>query len=180
VPRHEFVPPHLRKSAYADGPLPIGHGQTISQPYIVAFMTEAVDPQPDHRVLEIGSGCGYQTAVLAELAGEVFSVEIVAGLAEKAAETLSRLGYASAHVRQGNGWRGWPEHAPYDAIVVTCAPVELPTRLLDQLKVGGRMIVPVGSLYDGQELVLIEKTERGYDRRSVMAVRFVPMTGKDD
>lgn len=178
VPRHAFVPHELRVDAYADCPLPIGHGQTISQPFIVAYMTAAIDPQPNERVLEIGAGCGYQTAILAHLAREVFSIEIVEPLAARARSTLAKLGLQNAHVRNADGWFGWADQAPFDAILVACSPARIPEALIDQLKPHGRMILPVGDLYQGQELVLVEKTARGVVRQSVMPVRFVPMTGR--
>ncbi len=176
VPRHEFVPEDLRELAYEDRALPIGHEQTISQPYIVAFMTEALDPQPDHRVLEIGTGCGYQAAVLSLLVGEVCSIEIVEPLAARAAETLRRLGYDKVRVRCGDGHRGWPEAAPFDSIIVTCAPEQIPEPLVEQLGEGGRMIIPVGP-HGAQELVRLEKQGGALRRTSVMRVAFVPMTG---
>ena len=178
VPRHAFVPAHLRAEAYRDCPLPIGQGQTISQPFIVGYMTAAIDPQPTDRILEVGSGCGYQTAVLAELVREVFAVEIVGSLAKQAGETLARLGYGNAHVRHADGWYGWREQAPFDAILVACSPGSIPQALVDQLKPGGRMILPVGDIRFGQELVLIEKTAQGVRQESVLSVRFVPMTGR--
>lgn len=174
VPRHEFVPEHFRASAYDDCPLPIGHGQTISQPYIVAFMTEQLRPLPTDRVLEIGTGSGYQAAVLAELVAEVYTIEIIEPLAERARTTLARLGYTNVTVRVGDGHKGWPEKAPFDAIIVTCAPEDIPQPLVDQLKDGGRMIIPVGPLWD-QELVLLEKKQGRLTRTDVLAVRFVPM-----
>lgn len=177
VPRHEFVPSAFRAEAYADSPLPIGLGQTISQPFIVAFMTEQIDPQPGQKILEVGTGSGYQAAVLAEMGAEVFTVEIIPELAERAAETLKRLGYDKVHVRTGDGHEGWAEHAPFDAIVVTCAPDDIPLRLVEQLKDGGRMIIPVGPVGGVQELYLLEKTDGILHRKSVMPVRFVPMTG---
>lgn len=175
VPRHEFVPPGLRAQAYGDGPLPIGHGQTISQPYIVAFMTAALDPRPGDRVLEIGTGSGYQAAVLAGLVAEIFSMEIVAPLAQRAEADLQRLGYGNVKVRAGDGYLGWPEAAPFDAIIVTCAPEQVPRPLVDQLKLGGRMIIPVGRSSDVQELYLLRKRPTGLETQAVMAVRFVPM-----
>jgi protein-L-isoaspartate(D-aspartate) O-methyltransferase len=175
VPRHEFVPDRLERDAYDDGPLPIGHGQTISQPYIVALMTDLANVGKGDRVLEVGTGSGYQAAVLAELGAEVYSIEIVEALAERARKTLSRLGYEKVHVRHGDGYAGWPEHAPFDAIVVTAAPPEIPKPLEEQLAVGGRLVVPVGERY--QELKVIERTDRGYERRTEIPVRFVPMTG---
>ena len=177
VPRHEFVPATERGQAYADRPLPIGHGQTISQPYIVAFMSEALDPQPTDRVLEIGTGSGYQAAVLAELAGEVFSIEIVEPLASEARRTLERTGYDNVHLKSGDGYQGWAEHAPFDAIIVTCAPDHVPTPLVQQLKEGGRMMIPVGESHN-QQLVLLRKKADGLEQESILPVRFVPMTGE--
>jgi protein-L-isoaspartate(D-aspartate) O-methyltransferase len=176
VPRHRFVPAELRHQAYADGPLPIGHGQTISQPYIVAFMTGQLDPQPMDRVLEIGTGSGYQAAVLAQLVAEVYTIEIVEALAQRAEVDLKRLGYTNIHVRAGDGCQGWPEAAPFDAIIVTCAPEKVPPPLVEQLKDGGRMIIPVGPMGD-QELVLLRKRGEQLEQRAVRSVRFVPMTG---
>lgn len=179
VPRHELVPAAVRDQAYADRPLPIGHGQTISQPYIVAFMTEALAPQPTDRVLEVGTGSGYQAAVLSGLVAEVFSIEIVAPLAQRAEAELRRLGCANVRVRAGDGHLGWPEAAPFDAILVTCAPEQVPPALVAQLKVGGRMIIPVGSTWGAQELVLLRNRASGLETQSVLPVRFVPMvTGK--
>jgi protein-L-isoaspartate(D-aspartate) O-methyltransferase len=178
VPRHEFVPVPLRPRAYEDGPLPIGHGQTISQPYVVAFMTEALAPKPGDRVLEIGTGSGYQAAVLAGLVAEVFSIEIVAALARRAETDLRRTGCANVQVRAGNGYLGWPEAAPFDAIIVTCAPEAVPPALVDQLKVGGRMIIPVGPQDGHQELYLLRKRQQGLETQAVLPVRFVPMVGK--
>ncbi len=175
VPRHEFVPAELRFRAYEDGPLPIGHGQTISQPYIVAFMTEALDPKPTDRVLEVGTGSGYQAAVLAGLVAEVWSIELVEPLARRAETDLQRLGFAHVKVRCGDGHLGWPEAAPFDAIIVTCAPENVPPALLAQLKAGGRIIIPVGSQMGNQELVLLRKTSAGLEKRAVLPVRFVPM-----
>ena len=177
VPRHEFLPLRLREEAYGDYPLPIGYGQTISQPYIVAFMTEAIRPQPGEKILEIGAGSGYQAAVLEQMGAEVYTIEIVEPLAEMARQTLERLGYKNAHVRHGDGYRGWPEHAPFDAIVVTCAPDKIPPDLVAQLKDGGRMIVPVGGGVE-QELVLLRKNGKQIEKQSVLPVRFVPMTGE--
>lgn len=176
VPRHEFVPERLRSEAYDDGPLPIGHGQTISQPFVVAFMTEKLEPQPTDKILEIGTGSGYQAAVLAELVQEVYTIEIVAPLAERAAADLKRLSYTNVHVRAGDGYQGWPEAAPFDAIIVTCAPERVPQPLVAQLKEGGRMIIPVGPPGD-QDLVLLRKRAGELERRAVLPVRFVPMTG---
>jgi protein-L-isoaspartate(D-aspartate) O-methyltransferase len=177
VPRHLFVPVNERARAYADHPLPIGYGQTISQPYIVAFMTQAVDPSPTARVLEIGTGSGYQAAVLAELAGEIYSIEIVPELAERARTTLESLGYERVHVRTGDGYAGWPEHAPFDRIVVTAAPETIPPTLVDQLAVGGRMAIPVGR--DLQQLQILEKTADGLRTLRTLPVRFVPMVRGD-
>jgi protein-L-isoaspartate(D-aspartate) O-methyltransferase len=176
VPRHEFIPPGTRDLAYTDRPLPIEHQQTISQPYIVALMTELANVGRDSKVLEIGTGSGYQAAVLAEIAGEVYSIEIVAALAASAEATLHRLGYADVHVRHGDGYQGWPEHAPFDAILVTAAPPRVPEPLRQQLAIGGRLIVPVGTRH--QELRVIERTPDGFSERSVLPVRFVPMTGE--
>lgn len=176
VPRHEFVPASARSFAYADAPLPIGQEQTISQPFIVAYMTEAAEIGRGERVLEIGTGSGYQAAVLAEIAREVYSIEIVPELAVRARATLERLGYRNVRARTGNGYLGWPEHAPYDAILVTAAPEEVPRALVDQLAVGGRMVVPVGAEY--QQMTLIERTRQGVLEWTTIPVRFVPMTGK--
>lgn len=178
VPRHEFVPLPNRFRSYVDSPLPIGEGQTISQPYIVAFMTEAIHPQKDDIVLEIGTGSGYQSAVLAEIVKEVYTIEIIESLAERAKKTLERLGYSNVFVRTGDGYQGWPEHAPYDAVIVTCAPDHIPQPLIDQLKIGGRMIIPVGEQYGVQELVYLKRTETGIEKKEVLPVRFVPMTGE--
>jgi protein-L-isoaspartate(D-aspartate) O-methyltransferase len=179
VPRHEFVPAGQRAQAYADGPLPIGHGQTISQPYIVAFMTAALDPRPGDRVLEIGTGSGYQAAVLSGLVAEVYSMELVEPLARRAEADLRRLGYANVRVRAGDGYRGWPEAAPFDAIMVTCAPEQVPQALVDQLKIGGRMMIPVGPASGAQELYLLRKRPGGLETKAVLPVRFVPMVAKD-
>lgn len=177
VPRHEFVPAAERANAYEDCPLPIGHGQTISQPYIVAFMTEKLRPQPTDKVLEIGTGSGYQAAVLAELVAAVYTIEILEPLGRRASADLARLGYTNVFVRIGDGYQGWPEAAPFDAIIVTCAPDHVPPPLVDQLKEGGRMIIPVGPLGD-QQLYLLEKRGGQVTRRAVLPVRFVPMTGR--
>ena len=177
VPRHLFVPVSYAPQAYWDGPLAIGHGQMISQPYIVAFMAEALRLRGDDRVLEIGTGSGYQTAVLAQLARDVFSIEIVKPLAERAAGKLKELGYANVQVRAGDGYQGWPEHAPYDAILVSAAPDHIPQPLLDQLAVGGRMILPLGKKFS-QDLMLIRRTHSGYERTPLLPVAFVPMTGE--
>ena len=177
VPRHEFVPERLRSMAYQDSPLPIGYNQTISQPYIVAFMTERLEPKPTDRVLEIGTGSGYQAAVLAELVAEVNTIEIIEPLAKGAEETLKRLGYKNVHVRAGDGYKGWPEAAPFDGIIVTCAPDHIPKPLIEQLKEGGRMIIPVGEWYD-QKLYLLRKNGGRLEQKAVLPVRFVPMTRK--
>ncbi len=206
VPRHEFVPEYLvrdpkavllpldelppeeqekrraaalpiRRSAYEDTPLPIGWQQTISQPYIVAFMTEALDPQPDDVVLEIGTGSGYQAAVLAELVRKVYTIEILEPLARRAKATLQRLGYDNVEVKCGDGYQGWPEHAPFDAIIVTCAPEDPPPPLVEQLREGGKMVIPLGSL-PHQELVLLEKRGGRVIQKMLLPVQFVPMTGE--
>ena len=174
VPRHLFVPDYLRRQAYTDGPLPIGHGQTISQPYIVAFMTEILHVKPQHRVLEIGTGSGYQAAVLAELTDRVYTMEIIPELADTADKRLKETGYSSVNVRQGDGYHGWPDAAPFDAIVVTAAAEFIPPPLLQQLKEGGRMIIPVGSPFYVQHLMLVEKNQGTITTRSLMPVRFVP------
>ncbi len=177
VPRHEFMPEGQRPLAYTDQPLPIGHGQTISQPYIVALMTQTLNLEPGEKVLEIGTGSGYQAAVLAEITDRVYTIEILEPLARQARGTLERLGYDNVEVKTGDGYRGWPEHAPFDAIVVTAAPDHIPQPLEDQLAVGGRMVIPVGSYY--QELMLLRKGEDGnLTREGVIPVRFVPMTGE--
>ncbi len=173
VKRHLFVPPDEVSEAYDDHPLPIGHGQTISQPYIVALMTESIEPKSTDRVLEIGTGSGYQAAVLSKLVAEVYSIEIVEPLGREAEKRLKNLGYDNVTVRIGDGYKGWPEHAPFDAIVVTAAPPEVPQALVDQLAEGGRMVVPVGTSF--QELLLIEKTNGKISKRVITAVRFVPM-----
>jgi protein-L-isoaspartate(D-aspartate) O-methyltransferase len=176
VLRHRFVPESHRNLAYADSPLPIGLDQTISQPFIVAYMTEAADISRDDRVLEIGTGSGYQAAVLGEIAREVYTIEIVPELAERSTRVLNELGYKNVFVREGNGYLGWPEKAPFDAIVVTAAPDEVPKALIEQLAVGGIMVIPVGTSY--QEMMLITKTRKGITEKRTIPVRFVPMTGK--
>lgn len=173
VERHRFVPDVAEEDAYEDYPLSIGFGQTISQPYIVALMTESIDPKPDDRVLEIGTGSGYQAAVLSLLVKDVYSIEIVKDLGEAAAGRLASLGYENVHVRIGDGYRGWPEEAPFDAIVVTAAPPEVPQALVDQLAEGGRMVIPVGTSY--QELLMVEKKDGKVAKRVITVVRFVPM-----
>ena len=176
VPRELFVPAAQRPLASEDHPLPIGKEQTISQPYIVAYMTQALELRPTHKVLEIGTGSGYQAAVLGELAAHVYTIEIVSELAERATQTLGEAGYKNIHVRHGDGYAGWPEQAPFDAIMVTAAPDHVPQPLIDQLAPGGRMIIPVGDHF--QELRLIQRTEKGIVERSTLSVRFVPLTRK--
>jgi len=181
VPRHEFVPEDVRHIAYENRPLSIGHGQTISQPYIVALMTELVGPQPHDRVLEIGTGSGYQAAVLAELVENVYSIEIVPPLGEEAAARLERLGYDNVETRIGDGYFGWPEAAPFDAIVVTAAAGHIPPSLVQQLKPGGTMLIPVGGRFQVQQLTLVDKDDDGkVYTRQVLPVRFVPLTGGHD
>ena len=176
VPRHEFVPAEWRGGSYDDSPLPIGYGQTISQPYIVAYMSEALELDPSHRVLEIGTGSGYQAAILGLLAKEVYTIEIVEPLAERARETLKRLGHTNVHVRAGNGYLGWPEEAPFDRVMVTAAPDAVPPALVDQLKIGGIMAIPVGT--GVQDLRILRRTATGLETLRTLPVRFVPMTGK--
>lgn len=177
VPRHLFVPDGERQRAYTDSPLPIGAGQTISQPYIVALMTSLLDIEPGDRILEVGTGSGYQAAVLSRLARQVYSVEILEHLAGRARRTLEVLGYNNVHVRVGDGYKGWPEEAPFDGIIVTAAPPRIPEPLLRQLKVGGKMVIPVGEGYQDLE-VLTKRPDGGFDRTKVLPVRFVPMTGQ--
>jgi protein-L-isoaspartate(D-aspartate) O-methyltransferase len=174
VPRHEFVPKALWKFAYSDDPLPIGYGQTISQPFIVAFMTEQLDPKPTDRVLEIGTGSGYQAAVLSRLVAEVYTIEIIEPLAKRAEADLKRLGYNNVKVLAGDGYQGWPEHAPFDAIIVTCAPDHIPPPLVGQLRDGGRMIIPVGPS-ENQQLYLLQKLGTKVEQQAILPVRFVPM-----
>jgi protein-L-isoaspartate(D-aspartate) O-methyltransferase len=174
VPREEFVPVEGRVDAYQDGPLPIGYNQTISQPYIVAFMTEQLRPKPSDRVLEIGSGSGYQAAILAELVSDVYTIEIVEPLAKSADAALQRLGYKNVHIKVGDGYKGWPEKAPFDAVIVTCAPEKVPQPLVDQLKNGGRMVIPVGERF-AQQLYLFEKQNGQLKESATLPVRFVPM-----
>lgn len=176
VPRHKFVPTEYAALAYRDSPLPIGQSQTISQPYIVAYMTEAADISKKDKVLEIGTGSGYQAAILGEIAGEVYSIEIIPELTERASRVLNELGYKNIFVKTGNGYLGMPEKAPFDAIIVTAAPDEIPPALVEQLAVGGKMVIPVGDKY--QEMVIIEKTKKGVTEKRTMPVRFVPMTDK--
>jgi protein-L-isoaspartate(D-aspartate) O-methyltransferase len=179
VPRHEFVPTALRGLAYENRPLPIGHGQTISQPYIVAIMTELLKVNSQSRVLEIGTGSGYQAAILAELVNEVYSIEIIKPLAEQAATRLARLGYHKVKTMHGDGYYGWEQYAPFDAIIVTAAASHIPPPLIKQLKVGGSMIIPVGSRFMAQELLLVKKEEgEKITTRQILPVRFVPLTGK--
>ncbi|HEY3177896.1 MAG TPA: protein-L-isoaspartate(D-aspartate) O-methyltransferase [Casimicrobiaceae bacterium] len=179
VPRHRFVPETAVRSAYRNEPLSIGEGQTISQPYIVALSTDLIDPRPEHVVLEIGTGSGYQAAVLSELVKEVYSIEIVEPLGRSAAERLKALGYRKVEVRIGDGYQGWPERAPFDGIVVTAAAPFIPEPLLEQLKVGGKMVIPVEAGPRGQQMLLVEKRADGtIEKRVVLHVAFVPMTGK--
>lgn len=176
VPRHLFVAEGLRDIAYTDGPLPIGEEQTISQPYIVALMTELLGLKGGEKVLEIGTGSGYQSAILAEIAKEVYTIEIICYLAEKAEKRLSEMGYKNITVRCADGYQGWKEQAPFDGVIVTAAPDHIPQPLVDQLKIGGRLVIPVGDLF--QELVVLTKTEKGIKKENIIPVRFVPMTGE--
>ena len=176
VPRHLFVPTAQRDRAYNDSPLPIGEGQTISQPYIVALMTSLLELRGDERVLEIGTGSGYQAAILSKLVRDVYTIEILRPLGEEAQRTLAAQGAKNVHARIGDGYQGWPEEAPFDAIIVTAAPERIPEPLIEQLRVGGRMVVPVGSFF--QNLLLLTKTKDGLEKRNVLPVRFVPMTGE--
>ena len=176
VPRHEFVPEAYRNRAYTDQPLPIGEGQTISQPYIVALMTDLLGCGPEDTVLEIGTGSGYQAAVLAELVAHVYSIEIVEPLARRADSTLKAMHYDNVTVQAGDGYQGWPEHAPFRGIIVTAAPDHVPEPLVEQLAEGGNLVIPVGDAW--QELIVLTKTEKGVTRRTVTPVRFVPMTGE--
>ncbi len=174
VPRHLFIPDEVRPAAYEDHPLPIGHDQTISQPFIVGWMTEALQVTPRSRVLEIGTGSGYQAAVLSQIVAEVYTIEIVAPLAESARRTFEALGYTNVHAKHGDGYVGWPEHAPFDAIIVTAAPEQVPQPLIDQLRVGGRLVVPVGGR-GVQQMTVITKGPNGVTRDERMPVRFVPL-----
>ena len=179
VPRHEFVRRQNRDEAYENRPLSIGHGQTISQPYIVALMTDLLELQPGDRVFELGTGSGYQAAILAKLAREVYTVEIVAPLGRQAGDVLARLGYGNVHVKVADGYYGWPEHAPFDAIVVTAAASHVPPPLVQQLKPGGRMVIPVGTSFLTQHLMVVEKAKDGsVSTRQILPVRFVPLTGR--
>jgi len=176
VPRDDFVPHKLKGAAFVDGPLPIGHGQTISQPYIVALMSDLLGTEPDHVVLEIGTGSGYQTAVLSLLCVTVYSMDLIEELTEVAGERLTQLGCTNVHVRSGNGYQGWPEHAPYDGIIVTAAATHVPGALIDQLKPGGRLVIPVGQPHMRQELLLLSKDLQGHTNvRDILGVAFVPM-----
>ena len=177
VPRHQFVDDQTQHLAYSDRPLPISHRQTISQPYIVAFMTELLRPEPHHDVLEVGTGCGYQAAVLAEVVGHVYTIEIVAALADRAKSTLADLGYDNVTVRSGDGYMGWPDAAPFDRIILTAAPDHVPRPLIEQLKPGGRMVLPVGEVWSTQQLTLVTRDEAGrVFQKTVMAVGFVLLT----
>ena len=177
VPRDEFVPERAKTAAYVNRPLPIGHGQTISQPYIVAIMTHLMETEPGDRVLEIGTGSGYQAAVLAEIVDTVYTIEIIPELAESADERLQRLGFGNVHVKAGDGWYGWPEAAPFDAIIVTAVGEDVPGKLVDQLRPGGNMVLPIGTDWD-QNLAVVEKADDGeISMRYVLPVRFVPLTG---
>ncbi len=177
VPREEFVPSNSRAESYEDGPLQIGYGQTISQPYIVAFMTEQLQPKRNDRVLEVGTGSGYQAGILAELVAEVYTIEIIEPLAKNAEATLQRLGCKNVHIKVGDGYKGWPETAPFDAIIVTCAPDKVPQPLVDQLKDDGRMVIPVGDRF-AQQLYLLEKKNGQLKQSATLPVRFVPMTSE--
>jgi protein-L-isoaspartate(D-aspartate) O-methyltransferase len=176
VPRERFVPAAQVPHAYADSPLPIGGGQTISQPFIVAYMSEVLDIAPDHKVLEIGTGSGYQAAVLGELAREVYTIEIVPELARRATETLRELGYTNVHVKEGDGYAGWPDEAPFDRIMLTAAPEQIPQPLLDQLAPGGTLVAPVGAQFTTQWITIVEKTDTGLVERRTIPVQFVPFT----
>jgi protein-L-isoaspartate(D-aspartate) O-methyltransferase len=181
VPRHLFVPEEYSKLAYRNSPLSIGYRQTISQPFIVAHMSELLELKPDYKVLEIGTGSGYQAAVLGELCKHVYSIEIVAPLGRRAKELLEELGYKQVQVRIGNGYKGWPEEAPFDRIIVTCAPEDIPEALLDQLAPGGRMVIPVGGQFETQYMVVVNKDSKGrISKKKHYPVSFVPMTGKQD
>jgi protein-L-isoaspartate(D-aspartate) O-methyltransferase len=179
VPRHKFVPPNLLDRAYDDGPLPIGYGQTISQPYIVAYMTEVIDPKPGQRILEIGTGSGYQAAVLAEIVDSVFTIEIVTELHKSSEKRLKELGYKNVFCKNADGYYGWEKYAPFDAIIVTAAAEYIPPPLIEQLKDGGKMIIPVGSPFLNQTLILVEKNGKEITTTSLLPVRFVPFTRGD-
>ena len=181
VPRHEFLPPDLRYCAYDNGPAPIGSGQTISQPYIVALMSDLLDTKPSDIILEIGSGSGYQAAVLSQLVQQVYSVEIIEDLATTARKRLNKLGYNNVEIRNDDGYFGWPEHAPYDGIIVTAAAPHIPQPLIDQLRTGARLVIPVGFPYSYQELMVVEKRANGeIETQMVLGVSFVPLTGEHD
>ncbi|HET8737093.1 MAG TPA: protein-L-isoaspartate(D-aspartate) O-methyltransferase [Pricia sp.] len=180
VPRHEFVPDRLKEKAYVDGPLPIGEGQTISQPYIVAFMTQALDLEPQDKVLEIGTGSGYQAAVLAEIVDSVYSIEIVESLGQKARKTLKELGYANVNVKIGDGYHGWPDASPFNAIIVTAGAEKIPPALVEQLEEGGRIIIPRGGPQSVQHLVLGTKKKGELKTKKLLPVRFVPFTRNDE
>ncbi|MGK7396776.1 MAG: protein-L-isoaspartate(D-aspartate) O-methyltransferase [Candidatus Cyclobacteriaceae bacterium M3_2C_046] len=175
VPRHQFVPDQFINQAYEDRPLSIGHGQTISQPYIVALMTKVLQPEPEDKVLEVGTGSGYQAAILSQLVDQVYSVEIIEPLAKNAKEVVNQLNLKNVIIRQGDGYRGWPEKAPFDAIIVTCSPSHIPQPLIEQLKEGGKMVIPVGDSSFTQELVLLSKQNGKIKRQEIIPVRFVPM-----
>jgi protein-L-isoaspartate(D-aspartate) O-methyltransferase len=179
VKRHEFVPKHIQHLAYTDGPLSIGYGQTISQPYIVAYMTQVLKLKPEHRVLEIGTGSGYQAAVLAEIVDTVYTIEIVKPLAQQAKECFARLGYTNIIAKAGDGYHGWPEHAPFDAVIVTAGVNAIPPALLDQLAEGGRMVIPAGSMYQ-KHLVLVTKNNGKIKQQKLLAVAFVPFTREEN
>ncbi|MFQ5867562.1 MAG: protein-L-isoaspartate(D-aspartate) O-methyltransferase [bacterium] len=179
VPRHKFVPKKYRSFAYSDYPLPIGEGQTISQPYIVALMTECLNLEGDEKVLEVGTGSGYQAAILSELAREVYTIEILGPLAKRAEELLQKLGYGNIKVKCGDGYLGWEEYAPFDGIIVTCAPDHIPQPLIDQLAEGGRMVIPVGETHFPQVLKIVERKKGKLTVQDVIPVRFVPMTGDE-
>jgi len=181
VPRDDFVPHGLKDAAFADGPLPIGHGQTISQPYIVALMSDLLGTEPDDVVLEVGTGSGYQTAVLSLLCATVYSMDLIAALTEDAAERLAELGFTNVNILAGNGYEGWPEHAPYDGIIVTAAATHIPGALVDQLKPGGRLVIPVGEPHMRQELLLLSKDMQGHTNvRDILGVAFVPMIDRHE
>lgn len=180
VPRHLFVPEHQVPFAYEDRPLSIGNNQTISQPYIVGFMTESISPGKQDKILEIGTGSGYQAAILAEIVDEVFTIEIIPELAENARKTIEKLGYDNIHIRAGDGYAGWPSEAPFDAIIVTAAPEEVPPPLIEQLREGGRMIIPVGPIYRVQSLQLLTKKDGKLKTKDLLPVRFVPFTREDN
>jgi protein-L-isoaspartate(D-aspartate) O-methyltransferase len=181
VPRHLFVPEEYQEFAYRNSPMSIGYGQTISQPYIVAYMTQLLDLKPESRVLEIGTGSGYQAAVLAEICDQVYTIEIIAPLAKRAEQLLKELGYTQVHVRMGDGYGGWPDAAPFDGIIVTCAPEDIPPPLLEELVPGGRMVIPVGTQRGAQYLVEVRKDRKGkIKQKAIYPVRFVPMTGETE